>query len=553
MSIIRVEHGKNYTCIKNETLRDNRLSFKARGVHHLLLSYPDNWTVSIEHLVGQSDKDGKAAIMTALKELQECGYMTMSRVRDEKTGFFIGWEKVIRETPIPYLEAITTEVRKSDLGTEVRKPAKRKTRKTENPQDGEPGHIINTDSNKYLGEEVFTLPPTSLKEGNEREREENFEPEEIGTHPQSLATHPNKLEAPHNEPTNLDLDMLSLAAAVGFDELCSVGERTTASAEKAALPAGSANRHMAGQELASVGVQQEANTRSQAATITKPSSPPTPKLDPKLGMGTPSARSRQVQRSQAIATPVYKFSGPWQTDEQFQEFQQQLYEHAKLKGKFDPSAWVAKVVDGISKGIRSSLWDDFQAKRPLGSADAEGINYLAPDGKPYEHFREDRIQYYIAKGEPLPSATQKADADLAFPKIGNSLWEGFLRRTDREADEALAASKLGVANPVLSPCFTPREKATLESVAAKLDAIASSTTLPPAQNSASCPVPEVKSDQLTEDQKFQALLQGMRGHIKSGQTGRVRLATQWADMNSLHVRKIYNSTREVVDFEEVEF
>lgn len=121
MTIIRIEHSSDYTCISNQAIRDKRLSYKARGLHHLLLSYPNNCTLNIDHLATESDKDGRAAIMSALNELQEHGYMIMRRVRNEQTGQFIGWEKVIREAPIPQDEAIFTEVRKSNLGKFARK------------------------------------------------------------------------------------------------------------------------------------------------------------------------------------------------------------------------------------------------------------------------------------------------------------------------------------------------------------------------------------------------------------------------------------------------
>jgi len=32
VTIIRVEHSKDYTCIANKAIRDKRLSFKARGL-----------------------------------------------------------------------------------------------------------------------------------------------------------------------------------------------------------------------------------------------------------------------------------------------------------------------------------------------------------------------------------------------------------------------------------------------------------------------------------------------------------------------------------------
>ncbi len=59
--------------------------------------------------------------MSALNELQEYGYMTMRRIRSTQTGKFVGWEKVIRETPIPQDEAVSTDVRKSNVGEKARK------------------------------------------------------------------------------------------------------------------------------------------------------------------------------------------------------------------------------------------------------------------------------------------------------------------------------------------------------------------------------------------------------------------------------------------------
>ena len=65
MTTIRVKHTQKFTTIANATLQDRRLSLKSRGLHHLLLSYPDNWEVKVEHLARQCDKDGKAAITSA--------------------------------------------------------------------------------------------------------------------------------------------------------------------------------------------------------------------------------------------------------------------------------------------------------------------------------------------------------------------------------------------------------------------------------------------------------------------------------------------------------
>jgi hypothetical protein len=60
--------------IANAALRDKRLSFKARGILALVLSHSGEWSATKRWLDSQSDKDGRAAIQTALNELTELGY-----------------------------------------------------------------------------------------------------------------------------------------------------------------------------------------------------------------------------------------------------------------------------------------------------------------------------------------------------------------------------------------------------------------------------------------------------------------------------------------------
>ncbi|MFM8007823.1 MAG: hypothetical protein ACKO86_23440, partial [Dolichospermum sp.] len=81
--------------IANKAIRDQRLSFRARGLHHLLLSYPNGWKVQVDHLVGESEKDGKDAVASALKELESLGYLTRTQIRVK--GKIVGCKSVIRE------------------------------------------------------------------------------------------------------------------------------------------------------------------------------------------------------------------------------------------------------------------------------------------------------------------------------------------------------------------------------------------------------------------------------------------------------------------------
>lgn len=96
MATFRRAHKKNYTVINNRTLQDSRLSYRARGVLTTLLSYPDDWTISVAHLEKQSAKEGRDAIKSALKELEAFGYLVRSQNRTD-TGKFSSSEYLVYE------------------------------------------------------------------------------------------------------------------------------------------------------------------------------------------------------------------------------------------------------------------------------------------------------------------------------------------------------------------------------------------------------------------------------------------------------------------------
>ena len=73
------------------------MSLKAKGLLSLMLSLPDDWNYSVSGLVKLS-KDGKDSVMSALSELEKFGYLSRSRVVNEK-GQFSGIEYNIYEEP----------------------------------------------------------------------------------------------------------------------------------------------------------------------------------------------------------------------------------------------------------------------------------------------------------------------------------------------------------------------------------------------------------------------------------------------------------------------
>ena len=102
--IIRTPRPEShYLTIANSVVRDRSLSFKARGILALLLSYPDNWSVSSERLARETETDRgekRDAIRTGLKELEGAGYLRRE-VRQDKTTGRMSTNTYVYDTPQP--------------------------------------------------------------------------------------------------------------------------------------------------------------------------------------------------------------------------------------------------------------------------------------------------------------------------------------------------------------------------------------------------------------------------------------------------------------------
>lgn len=81
--IIRSPRPKaGYTVLDNLALRHPGLSYKARGILAYMLSLPDNWRISADHLARQSPRDGRHAVLSGLAELEAVGYVVRRRCQD---------------------------------------------------------------------------------------------------------------------------------------------------------------------------------------------------------------------------------------------------------------------------------------------------------------------------------------------------------------------------------------------------------------------------------------------------------------------------------------
>jgi hypothetical protein len=94
---------KSYTILRNDVLRDQRLSYRARGILTYILSHSDNWRTSAESLA-EHGKEGKQAIYTALRELTVAGYIEYRRSQDTTTG---RWQTETLVFDVPQTAAVT--------------------------------------------------------------------------------------------------------------------------------------------------------------------------------------------------------------------------------------------------------------------------------------------------------------------------------------------------------------------------------------------------------------------------------------------------------------
>lgn len=71
----------HFTQVRNEWIRDRRLSYKARGLLTYLHSHQEGYELSFAQIV-RDGADGKDAVRTGLVELETAGYLTRLRDRD---------------------------------------------------------------------------------------------------------------------------------------------------------------------------------------------------------------------------------------------------------------------------------------------------------------------------------------------------------------------------------------------------------------------------------------------------------------------------------------
>ena len=143
MAIIRAKRDKNFTVIDNCVFADKQLSFAAIGLLCYLLSKPDNWAVSAQHLTTVTEDTAKEsginAVHNLLKELREVGFLVMKKQKTGETDYFVF---DVPQTKKPNQEKPNQE-----------------NPNQEKPNQEKPDVLINTESKQELNNNNTSLSP----------------------------------------------------------------------------------------------------------------------------------------------------------------------------------------------------------------------------------------------------------------------------------------------------------------------------------------------------------------------------------------------------------
>ena len=144
MAVFRVEKTKDFTVMSNHHLRNGKLSLKAKGLLSLMLSLPEDWDYTTKGLACIC-KDGVDSIGSALKELEQHGYLTRRRIRFEN-GRLGDIEYMIHEKPVSgEPEGDSPERENPEQVKPIQAKPKQGEPKQEEPGQGNPAQL-NIDS-----------------------------------------------------------------------------------------------------------------------------------------------------------------------------------------------------------------------------------------------------------------------------------------------------------------------------------------------------------------------------------------------------------------------
>ena len=127
-TVFRVEKTANYTVMSNTHLKDRRLSYKSKGLLSVILSLPPDWDYTITGLAVIA-ADGVDSVKTAIKELEQYGYVSRTQLRDER-GRMAQNEYRVYENPTDNPDYVSTKQDSPEMDAPVDNAAEHKPNKS---------------------------------------------------------------------------------------------------------------------------------------------------------------------------------------------------------------------------------------------------------------------------------------------------------------------------------------------------------------------------------------------------------------------------------------
>ena len=104
---------RDFTIISNSIIRDDALSYRARGLLVFLLSQPPDWETSSARLALETG-EGRDAVRTALRELVNAGYLQLTKEQGHRGHWQAQW--IVTATPWAFPEPVDNPVDNSATG-----------------------------------------------------------------------------------------------------------------------------------------------------------------------------------------------------------------------------------------------------------------------------------------------------------------------------------------------------------------------------------------------------------------------------------------------------
>lgn len=125
------KRDNNFTQVSNSFLRDNNISFKAKGLFCYMFSMSDGWNFTMQSIAAQQN-DGLSSIKSAMDELKQYGYIVYEKHANGKGTYHLNDEPKVEN---PNVENPNVGFTKEGKSTPIKNTNLNKKNNSKNTND----------------------------------------------------------------------------------------------------------------------------------------------------------------------------------------------------------------------------------------------------------------------------------------------------------------------------------------------------------------------------------------------------------------------------------